>query len=199
MFSLERDLCLCTHRTSFSSHQQIENFPTFLLWTATKENITSDTWANSNRVLKCGQYQILCLEWSFVLHRLPGMLVLILQGEHMTRLLWYSESLYWSIPKVFCEISKAVSKEYFPLLLTLSFPFKSTWKIVPKFQVNSDFSIPIFFHKDKPMIMKPGTTVQTSALFRFKNCGPRSNSYFSANLKERICSISPFLPHFFNS
>lgn len=197
VFSLETAFYLCTHRTSLPSHQQLENFPTFFLWTATKENIISDTWANSNKALKCGRYQILCLEWSLVLRGLPGRLIFILQGEHMTRLLWYLESLSWSIPKVFREISEAVSKQYFPFWLTLSSQLD---KLCLSLRLTQIFPYPVpTCYKEIPMIMKSDTTVQVSVPCRFKNEGPKSNTYFSVNLKDRICSISPFLSHFFKS
>lgn len=195
VFSLETDFYLCTHRTSLPSYQQSENFPTFFLWTTTKENLISDTWANSNRAPKCGQYQILCLEWSLVLHGLPGRLIFILQGEHMTWLLWYLESLSWSMPKAFREISKAVSKQYLPL--TLSSQLDKLCLSLRLTQI-SPYPVPTCY-KEIPTIMKSDTIVQASVFCRFKNYVPRSNTYFSVNLKDRNCSVSPFLSHFFKS
>lgn len=133
-----------------------------------------------------------------VLHRLPGMLVLILQRTHD------STTMVFRIPMLeysqgFPEISKAVSKWCFSLLLTLCFPFKSVDKLYLSFRLTHIFSYPVpTYYQDEPMIMKPGATVQTFVLLRFKNYRLRSNSYFSASPKERISVQSLFLSHFSN-
>lgn len=90
----------------------------------------------------------------------------------MTRLLWYLESLSWSIPKVFRKISKAVSKQYFPL--TLSSQVDKLCLTLRLTQI-SPYPVPTCY-KEIPMIMKSDTIVQASVFCRFKNDGPRSDT-----------------------
>lgn len=121
--------------------------------------------------------------------------------ESISWLLQYLEFLYWSILKVFHVISKAVSKQYFLLLLALSLKVNLIDCAFLSVRLSHIFQylVPIYY-KDSPIMGKPGDPSKHLYFFRFKNGGPRSNSYFSSNLRERTCvSISPFLSHFFNS